>query len=90
MTSSTPFIRASANAHAPIVDPACSPALVPSAAIRTSLLQDFARAMRRHGHNPLLQRMCYDRRYAFDCLSKAHETSDEALRELAMELFAQY
>jgi len=74
----------------PIVDPAYSPALVPTAALPTRLLQDFGMAMRKQGHNPMLQRMCYDRSYAFDCMAQAHASTDEGLRKLALALFAQY
>jgi hypothetical protein len=66
------------------------PALVPGACLSLLLLEAFADAMHDNGLALQLQRMRYDRRYAFDRLAAAHSVSDARLRALAMRLFELY
>ena len=53
-------------------------------------MANFRRLMSREGWVVDLARMCVDRQYAFDCLARAHTSSQERLRRVALELFASY
>ena len=53
-------------------------------------LRAFVRAMAAQGHAVQPARLGYDRRYALDCLALGHASSDDALRAIAVELFAAY
>ncbi len=58
--------------------------------IAPDLLRGFARRMAVRGHMVQLARMGYDRLYAFECLARAHACDDEALRTMALRLFAAF
>lgn len=66
------------------------PALVPAACLPRAELMRFGQAMQALGKPVQLQRMRYDRMYAYACLGQAHAQGDGALREQAMALFARY
>ena len=53
-------------------------------------LARFKRLMSEDGWSVDLGRMCLDRRYAHDLLVMAHQSASDALRELAVMLFADY
>ena len=50
-------------------------------------LQQFRELMASHGHVVQVARMCFDRLYAYERIALAHAHGDEALRELALQLF---
>jgi hypothetical protein len=58
------------------------------ATVAPDLLRVFARRMAVRGHTVQLARIGYDRLYAFECLARAHACDDEALRAMALRLFA--
>jgi len=66
------------------------PALVPGACLQRAELLRFGQAMQALGRPVQVQRMRYDRMYAFSCLGQAHALGDAALRDQAMALFARY
>jgi hypothetical protein len=55
--------------------------------LKPATLRAFVKAMAAHGVKVQAARLGYDRRYACECLTRAHASSDEALRALALELF---
>jgi hypothetical protein len=58
--------------------------------VRPHSLRAFVDAMAERGQPVQAARLGYDRRYAFDCLARAHTSDDAALRALAVELFASF
>ena len=60
------------------------------ARVDLDLLRGFARRMAVRGHAVQLARIGYDRLYAFECLARAHACDDEALRAMALRLFAAF
>jgi len=58
--------------------------------VRPAALRRFVRAMAAHGQAVQAARLGYDRLYAFECFARAHACEDEALRALALELFAAF
>ena len=61
-----------------------------AAAVPLSVLARFRRWMAAEGCTVDVRRLCLDRLYAFDCLSRAHTSASDSLRALAVELFAAY
>ena len=53
-------------------------------------MASFRRRMQREGFDVDLARMCIDSAYACECLALAHTSSDERLRQAALDLFAAY
>ncbi|MCX2862737.1 hypothetical protein OOZ63_12910 [Paucibacter sp. PLA-PC-4] len=53
-------------------------------------LQAFQSLMQQAGLRLQPTRMLYDRLYAFERLAEAHASGNQALRELAMQLFDSY
>ena len=78
-------LRCEASVGGPVL-----PALVPGCCIDMSLLARFRARMRANGETTMVQRMRYDRRYAFERIALAHGSADELLRKLALQLFAAY
>jgi hypothetical protein len=66
------------------------PALVPACCIDMQLLTGFRDRMAACGESVQVQRMRYDRRYAFACIALAHGSADALLRQLAVTLFDLY
>lgn len=66
--------------------------VLPTAAghIKLATLRAFVRAMAAQGCPVQAARLGYDRLYAFECFARAHACNDEALRALALELFAAF
>ena len=58
--------------------------------VKTTTLHAFVRAMAEQGEPLQAARLGYDRVYALDCIARAHACADDALRALAMELFAAF
>jgi hypothetical protein len=58
--------------------------------VRPATLRAFVRAMAAQGMTVQPARLGYDRLYAFDCFARAHAATDDALRALAVELFAAF
>lgn len=58
--------------------------------VRPASVRAFVRAMRAQGIAVQPARLGYDRLYAFDCFARAHTCNDDALRALAVELFAAF
>jgi hypothetical protein len=58
--------------------------------VRPRALRAFIDAMAERGQPVQAARLGYDRRYAFECLARAHTSDDAALRALAVELFAAF
>jgi hypothetical protein len=50
-------------------------------------LQRFRDLMATHGHVVQVARMCFDRLYAYERIALAHAHGDDALREVALQLF---
>lgn len=50
-------------------------------------LQRFHVLMAAEGHPVQMTRMCFDRLYAYERIALAHASNDEALRQLALQLF---
>lgn len=67
-----------------------APPCVVVAAAPLVRLDRFKRLMADDGRPVDLGRMCLDRRYAHDLLVMAHHSASDALRELAVMLFADY
>jgi hypothetical protein len=74
-----------------------TPALPTSPATAASVLAmpimamaRFRRLMNYEGWDVDLPRMCVDTAYAYRCLATAHTSSDERLRQAAMNLFQAY
>lgn len=65
-------------------------ALVPGGFLSRLLLADFAQAMALADLPLQLQRLRYDRRYAFACLGRARDSGDAALQSLALRLFEDF
>jgi hypothetical protein len=59
-------------------------------AVSLSMLARFRRWMAAEGCTVDVRRLCLDRLYAFECLSRAHTSASGSLRALAVELFAAY
>ncbi len=76
------FLRAN-DAAAPV-------ALPIGGSVKPASLRAFVRAMAAQGMAVQSARLGYDRLYAFDCLARAHASTDAALRALAVELFAAF
>jgi hypothetical protein len=53
-------------------------------------LARFRRLMNYEGWDVDLPRMCVDTAYAHACMATAHTSSDERLRQAALELFEAY
>lgn len=68
----------------------CLPALVPAGCIDMGLLASLKQLMGDYGETVAVQRMRYDRAYAFACIAAAHSASDRVLRRLAVILFEIY
>lgn len=66
------------------------PALVPACCVDMGLLASFQDAMAAAGESVAVQRMRYDRRYAFQRIAHAHGLSDPLLRRIAVLLFEVY
>jgi hypothetical protein len=66
------------------------PALVPACCIDMGLLASFQFRMEGFGEAVAVQRMRYDRAYAFERLGTAHGSDDPLLRRLALMLFEIY
>jgi hypothetical protein len=58
--------------------------------VRLATLRAFVRAMAAQGCAVQAARLGYDRLYAFECFARAHACNDDALRALALELFAAF
>jgi hypothetical protein len=58
--------------------------------VRLATLRTFVRAMAAQGCPVQAARLGYDRLYAFECFARAHACNDDALRTLALELFAAF
>jgi hypothetical protein len=58
--------------------------------VKLATLRAFVRAMAAQGCPVQAARLGYDRLYAFECLARAHACNDDALRTLALELFAAF
>jgi hypothetical protein len=94
----SPMYRAPKTAdlfHAPpeflrAVDATASVALPIGGCVKPATLRAFVRAMQAQGITVQPARLGYDRLYAFDCLAHAHACNDEALRALAVDLFATF
>lgn len=76
------FLRAN-DAAAPV-------ALPIGGCIKPATLRAFVRAMASQGITVQPARLGYDRLYAFDCFARAHASTDDALRALAVELFGAF
>lgn len=81
--------------HAPpeflhAADVAVNVALPFGGRVKPATLRAFVRAMAAQGVTVQSARLGYDRLYAFDCLARAHVCNDDALRALAVELFAAF
>ena len=81
--------------HAPpeflhAADAAANVALPIGGCVKPATLRAFVRAMRVQGITVQPARLGYDRLYAFDCFARAHASTDDALRALAVELFAAF
>lgn len=74
-------------AHALIKRMPVLPALVPGGCVDMRLLASFRDWMAVIGESVSLQRMRYDRRYAFDRLACGHGSSDPDLQQLSLRLF---
>jgi hypothetical protein len=66
------------------------PALVPNCCIDMGLLASLKDGMAPFGEAVAVQRMRYDRRYAFERIALAHGLSDPVLRRVALLLFDIY
>lgn len=66
------------------------PALVPACCVDMGLLASFQDRMAAAGEPVAVQRMRYDRRYAFERIATAHGATDALLRRLALMLFEVY
>jgi hypothetical protein len=71
-------------------DAAANVALPMGGCIKPATLRAFVLAMQSQGIKVQPARLGYDRLYAFDCLARAHASTDDALRALAVELFAAF
>ena len=71
-------------------DAAADVALPIGGCIKPATLRAFLRAMQAQGITVQPARLGYDRLYAFDCFARAHASTDDALRALAVELFAAF
>ena len=71
-------------------DAAANASLPIGGSVRPATVRAFVRAMQGQGLAVQPARLGYDRLYAFDCLARAHASTDAALRELAVELFAAF
>jgi hypothetical protein len=76
------FLRAN-DAAAPV-------ALPIGGCIKPATLRAFVRAMASQGIAVQPARLGYDRLYAFDCFARAHASTDDASRALAVELFTAF
>ncbi len=81
--------------HAPpeflhAADAAAQVALPIGGSVKPASLRAFVSAMTAQGMAVQAARLGYDRLYAFDCLARAHASTDAALRALAVELFAAF
>jgi hypothetical protein len=65
-------------------------ALAPVLALPIIEMARFRRLMNYEGWEIDLPRMCVDTAYAHQCLATAHTSSDERLRQAALQLFAAY
>lgn len=61
-----------------------------STGIDMAELQAFSRLMEAQGLPLQPTRMIYDRLYAFDCLSLAHGSGNDALQRMALHIFDAY
>ena len=66
------------------------PALVPGCCLDLGLLASFRQLMADCGEPVLVNRMRYDRRYAFERLNQAHCSGHAGLRRLSVILFELY
>ena len=66
------------------------PALVPNCCVDMGLLASLKDGMAAFGETVAVQRMRYDRRYAFERIALAHGLSDPVLRRVALMLFEIY
>jgi hypothetical protein len=66
------------------------PALVPACCVDMGLLASLKDRLADFGEEVAVQRMRYDRRYAFERIALAHGLSDPVLRRLALMLFEIY
>lgn len=66
------------------------PALVPGCCLDMGLLTSFREMMAEAGEPVLVQRMRYDRQYAFERIALAHSTANTGLRRLSVILFELY
>ncbi|NRF70842.1 hypothetical protein HLB44_27940 [Aquincola sp. S2] len=66
------------------------PALVPACCLDMGLLASFQFRMEGVGEWVAIQRMRYDRCYAFERIATAHGATDPLLRRLALMLFEIY
>ncbi len=71
-------------------DAAAAVALPIGGCVKPASLRAFVRAMAAQGIRVQSARLGYDRLYAFDCFARAHACNDDALRSLAVELFAAF
>ncbi|HLO94324.1 MAG TPA: hypothetical protein VK195_08400 [Burkholderiaceae bacterium] len=65
-------------------------ALTLSTGIDMAELQAFSRLMEAQGLPLQPTRMIYDRLYAFDCLTLAHGSGNDALQRMALHIFDAY
>jgi hypothetical protein len=94
----SPMYRAPKTAdlfHAPpeflhAADAAANVGLPIGGCVRPATVRAFVRAMQTQGLAVQPARLGYDRLYAFDCFARAHASTDDALRALAVELFAAF
>lgn len=66
------------------------PALVPNCCVDMGLLASFQDRMAVAGEPVAVQRMRYDRCYAFERIASAHGAADPLLRRMALMLFEIY
>jgi hypothetical protein len=71
-------------------DAAAPVALPVGGSVKPATLRAFVRAMQAQSITVQPARLGYDRLYAFDCFALAHACNDDALRTLAVELFAAF
>lgn len=81
--------------HAPpeflrAVDTAAPVQLPLGGRVKPVTLRAFVCAMAAQGVAVQAARLGFDRLYAFECLARAHACHDDALRALAVELFAAF
>ena len=67
-----------------------TPNPAPVLAMPIMAMARLRRLMNYEGWDVDLPRMCVDTAYAYECLATAHTSSDERLRQLALQLFQTY